>query len=157
MRISCWNCRGLGKSFTILQCQKNALVFKPDLIFFMETQLAKDKGKMVWQKCGFSNSWEFPREGFNGGLLLASRPRQQVRITYESKNLMHTDLVDNKGNPLAITFVYGHPNHFKREYVWVKLRELKVMSHPNWLCIGEFNQILSTEDKFSFIRVDLQV
>ena len=24
------------------------------------------------------------------------------------------------------------------------------MSHPNWLCIGDFNQVLSSEDKFSF-------
>lgn len=63
---------------------------------------------------------------------------------------MHIEVVDNKGNPLTITFVYGQPDPSKRDSVWAKLRELKFQSHKNWLCIGDFNQILSSEDKLSF-------
>ena len=63
---------------------------------------------------------------------------------------MHTNLVDNRGNPLSITFVYGHPDHTKRGSVWSKLRELKLLSNPNWLCIGDFNQVLSKNDELSF-------
>ena len=37
----------------------------------METRLAKDKGKQVWVKCGFSDGWEVSRVGFGGGLILA--------------------------------------------------------------------------------------
>lgn len=90
------------------------------------------------------------KRGLSGGLLLAWRHRQQVQIIYESQNLVHTEVMDNKGNPLSITFVHGHPDHSKREFVWAKLRELKFLSHPNWLCIGDFNQILDSKDKFSF-------
>lgn len=32
----------------------------------------------------------------------------------------------------------------------VKHRELKLIAHPKWLCIGDFNQILSSKDKFTF-------
>lgn len=63
---------------------------------------------------------------------------------------MHTELVDNRGKPLSITFVYGHPDHSKIDFVWAKLRELKFMSYPSWLCIGDFNQILDHDDKLSF-------
>ena len=75
---------------------------------------------------------------------------QKLHICYESKHLVHTDLVDNRGNPLSITFIYGNPNLSKREEVWNKLRNLKLLNHPNWLCIGDFNQILNHDDKFYF-------
>lgn len=102
MRILCWNCRSLGKSSTVLQCQKKALQSRPHLLYLMETRLVKDKGQVVWQKCGFSNGWELPRKGFSGGLLLAWRPRQKVQIIYKSKHLVQTEVVDNKGNPLQL-------------------------------------------------------
>nr|POF09760.1 hypothetical protein CFP56_21398 [Quercus suber] len=86
----------------------------------------------------------------SGGLLLAWRDRQNSQIVFESKHLVHMDMVDNRGNPLSITFVYGHPQQSKKEEVWCKLRELKLIAHPKWLCIGDFNQILSNKDKFTF-------
>ena len=71
MRILSWNCRGLGKSSTVLQCEKKAHESKLDLMFLMETHLPKDRGKKIWDKCGFEVGWELPREGMSGGLLLA--------------------------------------------------------------------------------------
>ena len=53
MRILNWNYRGLGKSSTVLQCQKKAHKSKLDLMFLMKTRLPKDRGKQVWDKCGF--------------------------------------------------------------------------------------------------------
>ena len=71
MRIMSWNYRGLAKSSTVLKCQKKAQELKPDILFLMETRLAKDKGKQVWVKCGFSDGWEVSRVGFGGRLILA--------------------------------------------------------------------------------------
>ena len=85
-------------------------------MFFMETRLAKDRGKVVWDKCGFEEGWELPREGLSGGLLLAWVSRQDLCFVCASKNVVHTDLLDNKGNPFSITFVYGHPEQSKRKY-----------------------------------------
>ena len=47
MRILSWNCRGLGKSSTVLQCEKKAHESKLDLMFLMETHLPKDRGKKI--------------------------------------------------------------------------------------------------------------
>lgn len=77
-------------------------------------------------------------------------PKQSLHIIYKSKQLVHTDLLDNRGKLLSIIFVYGNLDHSKREEVWSKLRNLKLSTHPRWLCIGDFNQILNCDDKFSF-------
>ena len=71
-------------------------------MFLMETSLAKEKGKEVWVKCGCSEGWEVPRESFSGGLVLAWMLKQRLKVVYESKNLVHTDLLNNKGNPCPL-------------------------------------------------------
>ena len=74
---------------------------------------------------GFFEGWEVPRVDFSGGLILAWLPRQSIQVVYDSKNLIHIDLLDNKGNPLLITFVYRHLDHAKRGEVWQQLKSLK--------------------------------
>ena len=68
-------------------------------MFLMETSLVKEKGKEVWVKCGCSEGWEVPRESFIGGLLLAWMLKQRLKVVYESKNLVYTNLLNYKGNP----------------------------------------------------------
>ena len=46
--------------------------------------------------------------------------------------------------------MYGHPDLAKRDLVWQQLKTLKGWSHPNWLCIGDFNQVLNSQEKLSF-------
>ena len=90
----------------------------------------------MWQKCGFSEGWEVPRVGFSGGLILAWLPRQGLQIVYDSQNLIHINLLDNRGFPLSITFVYGHRDHAKRGEVWQQLRQLRHLkrhAHLSWL------------------------
>ena len=38
----------------------------------------------------------------------------------------------------------------KRNDVWQQLKTLKDIAQPSWLCIVDFNQVLSREEKFSF-------
>ena len=129
MKILSWYCRGLGKPTAILKCKKKALELKPDLMFLMETRLPKEKTKQVWIKCGFSDDWEVLRDGLGGGLLLAWLPGLNVHIVFHSNNIIHADLLDSKGNPLSITFIYGHPEHAKKGEVWNKLRNLKNLAY----------------------------
>ena len=71
-------------------------------MFLMETSLVKEKGKKVWVKYGCSEGWEVPRESFSGGLLVAWMLKQRLKVVYESKNLVHTDLLNTKGNPCPL-------------------------------------------------------
>ncbi|XP_075645292.1 uncharacterized protein LOC142616298 [Castanea sativa] len=118
----------------------------------MEIRLKKDKSREILDKCGFSEGLQYLREGLSGGLVLAWMPQQKLHIVHASKHLVHTNLWDNKGNPLSITFIYGHPKESKRDEVWMKLRSFKLSAHSNWLCNGDFNQVLNEDDKFSIHR-----
>ena len=135
MRILSWNFRGLGKSSTVLQVQKIAHDFNPDVMFLMETYLASNKGKDIQNKCGFFDGCEVLRVGLGGGLILAWMQRSFFRIVYESPHFIHIDFIDNKGKPLSITFVYGHPELAKSNEVWQQLKTLKDIAQPSWLCI----------------------
>ena len=50
-----------------------------------------------------------------GGLLSGWMKDVTLNILYSSKHILHANLVDKKGTPLSISFVYGHPNLAKRE------------------------------------------
>lgn len=112
----------------------------------METKLVQNKGREILEKCGFLNGWEFLREGLSGGLLLGWQQNVNLSIQYGSKHLIHANLLDHKGTPLSVTFIYGQLDHTKREAFWL---ELKPIAKPIWLCIRDFNQVLCHEDKFS--------
>ena len=118
----------------------------------METKLVQGKGRDIWHRCGFTDGWEVPRVGLSRGLLLAWMPRQSVSIIFESTHLIHINFLDNKGLPTSITFVYGHPKLARRAKVWHQLLAFKTKAHPQWICIGDFNQILTREEKFSFTQ-----
>lgn len=150
MRVLSWNCRGLGNPFAVLQCQKKAKEYSPNILFLMETKLDIGKRLDVLRKCDFLNGWEVPREGLSRGLLLGWSPEQKLTIQYSSRHMIHSEILDHKGTPLSITFIYGQPDHTKREEVWIELKHLRHIARTNWLCIGDFNQILSHDDKFAF-------
>ena len=73
-------------------------------------------------------------------------------LFFESAYLIHINFLDNKGLPTSITFAYGHPELARRAEVWHQLLALKTKAHPQWICIGDFNQILFREEKFSFTQ-----
>ncbi|XP_075661708.1 uncharacterized protein LOC142631429 [Castanea sativa] len=116
----------------------------------MEAKLEEDKGFEVLRRCGFWNGWEVPRVGLNGGLLLGWMPEHNLLIQHSSKNMIPANLLDHKGTPLSITFFYGHLELAKRKDVWLELLQIRKIALPNWLCIGDFDQVLNDEDKFTF-------
>lgn len=47
------------------------------------------------------------------------------------------------------TFIYGHPTTHKRKHVWNHLLSLHSTVSGPWVWIGDFNQVLNQENKFS--------
>ncbi|KAF3960493.1 hypothetical protein CMV_014797 [Castanea mollissima] len=94
LKLELWRA---GQPSAILQCQKKAQEFQPEIMFLMETRLSRGKGKGILEKCDFFYGWEVPREGFSGGLLLGWMQNQKINIIHSSKNLIHTELVNLRG------------------------------------------------------------
>jgi exonuclease III len=150
MRILSWNCRGLGNSPTIRQGKKLALEWNPDFLFLMETKLQAGKGTQILSRWGFDEAMEVERVGLSGGLALGWHTGIQVSITFKTQHLVHAAVIDHRGDTYAITFIYGHPVLAQRIKIWEELERIGTLVNSKWLCIGDFNQVLSEDDKLSF-------
>lgn len=121
MRLLCWNCRGLGSSSTVRQGELLTQTLKPDFIFLSETHSKEKKAIQILSKWGFDQSTEVPCSGLSGGLVLGWADNYKLQVIFQSKNLIHVDTCDEKGDQCFITFLYGHPTLSKRNEVWQKL------------------------------------
>ena len=101
MRVLSWNCRGLDNPFAVLQCQKKAKEYSPNILFLMETKLDIGKGLDVLRKCDFLNGWEVLREGLSRGLLLGWSPEQKLTIQYSSRHMIHSEILDHKSTIIS--------------------------------------------------------
>jgi hypothetical protein len=80
----------------------------------------------------------------------------EVSILVSNQFFIHTDINNSQGDLCSITFIYGHPVLSHRKHIWEELESIAKHAHPKWLCIGDFNQVLVEEDKFSFKPSSLQ-
>lgn len=61
MAMVSWNVRGLNREEAIRQVRLLIKVYKPDLMFLMETKLSIGKVNIICKKLGFDQGLEVPR------------------------------------------------------------------------------------------------
>ncbi|KAL0355322.1 UNVERIFIED_CONTAM: putative mitochondrial protein [Sesamum radiatum] len=86
--------------------------------------------------------------GRRGGLLLLWR--KDVDVWIQSFSDHHIDATVQKASGMVrwrFTGFYGHPKTAKRKLTWSLLRRLNRQSQRPWLCMGDFNEILSQQEK----------
>jgi hypothetical protein len=123
----------------------------------LETKLKEGRGKQLLQHWGFDGNTEVARVGYSGGLALGWTLDFQVTVLIKNQHFIHIDVVNQIGDCSSITFIYGHPVLEKRKQIWDELQRIGSEVHQKWLCIGDFNQVLSVEDKFALSPLQSQV
>lgn len=74
--------------------------------------------------------------------------RRIFNLTSYSQN--HIDIltiVPNQSQKLHFIGVYGEPNSQNHTKFWSLIRRLKKPSNEPWICLGDFNQILSPSER----------
>ena len=150
MRVLSWNCRGLGNASMVHHDKKIAQDTKADFCFLLETHVKTGEGKKGLSKWGFDNCFEIPQVGLNGGLALGWNLPREVSIGHHNQNFIQTDIKDQFGNFCSITFIYGHLVLSQRKKIWEELESIANGIYSRWLCIGDFNQVMIDDDKFTF-------
>ncbi|KAF7154187.1 hypothetical protein RHSIM_Rhsim01G0110800 [Rhododendron simsii] len=120
----------------------------PSIVFLMETKNNKVKLEAIRRRFHSTSSKYVEPEGLAGGLALWWNNDVSVDVEVANKNVMHTvisSLVDSRC--WVSTFVYGSPTHAGKELVWNMIRGIACSENIPWMCIGDFNQVLSVEDK----------
>jgi hypothetical protein len=86
-------------------------------------------------------------EGRSGGLSVMWKENLKCRIMNYSRNFINLIVSDGDKGEWRLTCYYGYPERSRRRQAWDLLRELRDMSALPWCIIGDFNDLLSQEDK----------
>ena len=87
------------------------------------------------------------RQKIGGGLALFWKSEINLHVIDASPS--HIDTVVNPGvdDTWQFTGFYGNPVTTNREHSWVLLKHLNLKMEPPWHCVGDFNEIVRTEEK----------
>ena len=120
----------------------------PDVIFLSETKKKIAGMKKVKLKLGFVNGLYVQRQGKGGGLTVFWK--MEVNLEINSYSKFHIDAIvteEGSGFSWRLTGFYGHLETHRRRESWRFLNTLNNQFRLPWLCFGDFNEILSQEEK----------
>ena len=122
--------------------------WNPNIIFLSETKIKKKAMEKIMEKINFVNGLIVPRKGRGGGLALLWKREVDLEIMGYSRNHIDAIVSDQvSGFRWRITGFYGNPKTHKRQESWDELAALNRKFQLPWLCYGDFNEILSREEK----------
>ena len=143
-----WNCRGLGNPRSVRVLHDLVRRWAPKIVFLSETKLRTKRMERIRDRIGFANGLFVPSLGRSGGLALLWTRETDLEI--KSFGCYHIDAIITKANSnfkWRITGFYGHPQAHLRQFSWDLLAFLSDQYQLPWFCFGDFNEILSTNEK----------
>ena len=147
MIIINWNCRGLGNHRAV-QVLTN-LVGKKGLtiLFLMETKLKVSEMQSVKRELEFPSMLVVPSVNRSGGLALLWKNEMVVSTLTYSPN--HIDIHISSPSQILwrLTGVYRHPKERLKCETWHLMRHLWGRASLPSVCLGDFNEILSSDER----------
>ncbi|KAL6182184.1 hypothetical protein ACLB2K_043607 [Fragaria x ananassa] len=146
-----WNCCRLGPS-AIYMLKVLKAMYEPPIIFLIDTRMSSKAIKEVSSKLGFYNvyacSSTIGAVDKPNCVGLAMLFKTDVDVEFLDKTENYLDFVINvspTGKKWRLTGFYGHPTVKARSWEW--LRKLKDIKDLPWIIFGDFNEILSKDEK----------
>uniref|UniRef100_A0A453C055 Endonuclease/exonuclease/phosphatase domain-containing protein n=1 Tax=Aegilops tauschii subsp. strangulata TaxID=200361 RepID=A0A453C055_AEGTS len=115
------------------------------------TKIRAKRVEDLQSSLGFAGSFAVDSAGLSGSIgMFWSR---DVSVELKNYSQRHIDvLVTNKllnSPPWRFTSFYGAPRAEERHHSWRFLRSLHAIPHDAWLCMGDFNETLYSNEHFS--------
>ncbi|XP_075663039.1 uncharacterized protein LOC142632542 [Castanea sativa] len=142
-----WNCHGLGNPCTRNELVEIVRAKDPSVMFLAATWADEARLKDVKRKIQFENLFVSPKTNRGGGLDMLRRGSIDLSVEGFDKNHIDTILNKNKENEWRFTGFYGEPDTQKRIESWDLLRSLNHKFRVPWLCAGDFNELVRSEEK----------
>jgi hypothetical protein len=86
-------------------------------------------------------------EGRSGGISVMWRDTIKCRVMNYSRHFINLIVEENEQEEWRLTCYYGYLERSRRRQAWDLLKELRDMSELPWCIVGDFNDLLSQEDK----------
>ncbi|KAL0360990.1 UNVERIFIED_CONTAM: putative mitochondrial protein [Sesamum radiatum] len=143
MKILSWNCQGLGGSWKVQKLGDIIRQHKPSM---KSTKKKRIQGLLQkFDMYGFS----VDARSRSGGLALMWV--KKLEVTLQSFSTHHIDVnVESisEDHLWRFTGFYGVPDANNRTESWNLLRLLGTRSAREWVCMGDFNEVLHQHEKF---------
>ena len=119
----------------------------PKILFLMKTKLSVSEMKPIQQELQFDSMTEIPRVIRSGGIALLWK--NEVPLTTYTISPNHIDVVITTSMQVQwqLTGVYGHPKDQIKCETWYLMRHLNNQASLPWVCVRDFNEILSSTEK----------
>ncbi|XP_075479011.1 uncharacterized protein LOC142519881 [Primulina tabacum] len=98
-------------------------------------------------KIGYEGCFAVNRDGRSGGIGVFWRRSSTCQMLTFSNNHVDMEVVNNDANRWRLTGFYGYPERHRRRESWRLLQTIAAASNLPWCVIGDFNDLLHTEDK----------
>jgi hypothetical protein len=123
----------------------------PFLLFIMETKISAKRMEDLQVSLGFGGCFAVDSDGLSGGIALYWSAEMDVDVKNFSP--CHIDAMVKRNNSSdliwRLTCFYGAPKAGDRHHSWRALQNLNAVTHPAWLCVGDFNETLYATEHFS--------
>jgi hypothetical protein len=120
---------------------------RPIMVFLMETLLCNKKAEFLRIKLNFDYMFVVEKVGRSGGLILLWNAHTNVTIhNFSRRHINAIVTIGRNGTPWKFSGFYGHPVTAKRHESWGLLRHLSGLLPTPWLCMGDFNEIVSLSE-----------
>ncbi len=148
--MSClvWNCRGLGNPQTVHELTIMVRKKDPLVLFLSETKLDVSRLEVLRCQWKFGGKFVVPSRGQSGGLALFWHRSMAVSVSSYSQH--HIDVIMDYQSSNAWCFMgfYDSPTVEGKAVAWDILRALRSHHHLPWLCSGDYNELISRDEKW---------
>ncbi|XP_058758104.1 uncharacterized protein LOC131631328 [Vicia villosa] len=147
MIVLSWNCWGLGNPSVVPNLKYLIRRYKPDVLFMFETISYSNKVEVLRYSLGFDCCFSVNRIGRSGGMAVFWKEHKKCSVQNYSNNHIDMLVEDSIHGNWRLTSFYGFPENSRRRDSWNLIRNLSDSSNLPWCIIGDFNDILSCNEK----------
>jgi hypothetical protein len=123
-------------------------VIMPLMSYFFLKQKSPPQVSATLNRLGFFLISQVASCGASGGLALSWRPGIDLECFLTTKNTISAWCYsDPPHSPWILSCVYGPPDRRDRQAFWDSFTAVGDNFDPTWLCIGDFNAVLSQDEK----------
>lgn len=146
MSILSWNCQGASGNDTDRHLRALRRKYFPDLLFLMETKQKFEYISGLRKRLGYDHVITVEPVGLSGGLAVMWKDSYQVVVLSSDKRIIDLKVTCGASS-FFLSCVYGDPVMARRQEVWDRLTALGLLRDEAWLLAGDFNELLSNEEK----------
>lgn len=148
MKILSWNYRGLENPQTVQDLCCLVREMKSNMVFFIETKLTTSRLENIKRRLRFEGCFAVEPYGRGGGLARMWTKDTKLKImSYSLRHISAWIYEEKDKRKWMLTGFYRHLEACRREEASNLLASIKPPNHQAWCVIGDFNEIVLSDEK----------